>query len=320
MTFIKKSMERGPLKIFSGNSNRPLTEKICSILGINEGKALVNRFSDGEIWIEIEENVRGSDVFIIQSTCSPANENLMELLIMIDAVKRASARRITAVIPYYGYARQDRKSKPRTPISAKLVAELLITAGADRILTVDLHSDQIQGFFTIPVDNLSAFIVFIKFIREVLSDDFVVVSPDVGGVKRVNEYAEKLQKQIAIVVKRRPAPNVSEAMYVVGDVEGKTAIIIDDIVDTAGTLKQAVEALLNRGAKEVIAFCTHPVLSGNAYKNIESTPIKALFVTDTIPLPRPSEKIKVLSVAELLADAILRIHEERSVSELFRQI
>jgi len=307
------------MKIFYGNSNPALAKKICEVLGIEPGHAEVKRFSDGEIWVEIEENVRGKDVFVLQSICYPANENLMELLIMMDALKRASPRRITAVIPYYGYARQDRKSKPRTPISAKLVADLLTTAGANRILTIDLHSDQIQGFFNIPVDNLSALLVFMKYIRENIKDDLIIVSPDVGGVKRVNEYAERLNKQIAIVVKRRPAPNVSEAIYLVGDVKGKTAIIIDDIVDTAGTIKQAVQSLLENGAKEVYAFCTHPVLSGNAYTNIESSNIKELVVTDTIPLVRESPKIKVISVGELLAEAIKRIHEEKSVSVLFKQ-
>jgi ribose-phosphate pyrophosphokinase len=308
------------MKVFYGNSNPALAQRICEVLGIEPGHAQVKRFSDGEIWVEIEENVRGKDVFVLQSICYPANENLMELLIMMDALKRASPRRITAVIPYYGYARQDRKSKPRTPISAKLVADLLTTAGANRILTIDLHSDQIQGFFNIPVDNLSALLVFMKYIKENIKDDLIIVSPDVGGVKRVNEYAERLNKQIAIVVKRRPAPNVSEAMYVVGDVKGKTAIIIDDIVDTAGTIKQAVQALLENGAKEVYAFCTHPVLSGNAYKNIEFSNIKELIVTDTIPLLKMSPKIKVISVAELLAEAIKRIHEEKSVSVLFKQV
>jgi len=308
------------MKIFYGNSNPELAKKICEVLGIEPGHAEVKRFSDGEIWIEIDENVRGKDVFVLQSICYPANENLMELLIMMDALKRASPRRITAVVPYYGYARQDRKSKPRTPISAKLIADLLTTAGANRILTIDLHSDQIQGFFNIPVDNLSALLVFMKYIRENIKDDLIIVSPDVGGVKRVNEYAERLNRQIAIVVKRRPAPNVSEAMYVVGDVKDKTAIIIDDIIDTAGTIKQAVHSLLENGAKEVYAFCTHPVLSGNAYNNIESSNIKELVVTDTIPLLKASPKIKIISVAELLAEAIKRIHEEKSVSALFKQI
>ncbi len=317
MRFVYKKVE---MKIFYGNSNPALAKRICEILGIEPGSAEVKRFSDGEIWVEINDNVRGKDVFLLQSICFPANENLMELLIMLDALKRASPRRITAVIPYYGYARQDRKSKPRTPISAKLVADLLTTAGANRILTIDLHSDQIQGFFNIPVDNLSALLVFVKYIRENIKDDLVLVSPDVGGVKRVNEYAERLNRQIAIVVKRRPAPNVAEAMYVVGDVNGKKAIIIDDIVDTAGTIKHAVQALLENRATEVYAFCTHPVLSGNAYQNIESSNLKNLMVTDTIPLLKTSEKIKVISVAELLAEAIKRIHEEKSVSILFKGV
>lgn len=308
------------MKIFYGSSNPALARRICKALGIEEGHAEVKRFSDGEIMIEIDENVRGKDVFVLQSICYPANENLVELLIMIDALKRASPRRITAVIPYYGYARQDRKSKPRTPISAKLVADLLTTAGANRILTIDLHSDQIQGFFNIPVDNLSALLVFMKYIKENIRDDLIIVSPDVGGVKRVNEYAERLNRQIAIVVKRRPAPNLSEAMYLIGDVRGKRAIIIDDIVDTAGTIKQAVQSLFENGAREVYAFCTHPVLSGEAYGNIESSKVKEIVVTDTIPLSKSSDKIRVISVAELLAEAIKRIHEERSVSELFKQI
>lgn len=308
------------LKIFTGNSNPSLARKICEHLGVKLGSALVKRFSDGEIWVEIGENVRGRDVFVIQSTCTPANENLMELLIMIDALKRASAGRITAVIPYYGYARQDRKSAPRTPISAKLVADLLTVAGASRILTVDLHAGQIQGFFNIPVDNLYAMPVLLNYVRENFLDDLVFVSPDAGGVARTRAYAKRVGKPIAIVDKRRDAPNISEVMHIVGDVKGKLCVIVDDIVDTAGTITQAADALLNEGAREVIGLCTHPVLSGNALERIAKSALSKLIVTDTIPAEEKAkacDKIKILTVSRLLAEAIRRIHEESSVSELF---
>lgn len=308
------------MKIFTGNSNPQLARMICKNLEVRLSSALVKRFSDGEIWIEIGENVRGRDVFVIQSTCSPANENIIELLIMIDALKRASAGRITAVIPYYGYARQDRKSAPRTPISAKLIADLLTVAGADRILTVDLHAGQIQGFFNIPVDNLYALPVLLGYVRENLLDELVFVSPDAGGVARTRAYAKRVGKPIAIIDKRREIPNVSEVMNVVGDVKGKTCIIVDDIVDTAGTITQAADALMNAGAKGVIGLCTHPVLSGRAVEHIANSSLSKLIVTDTIPLKEEAkrcEKIEVLSVAKLLAEAIKRIHEESSISELF---
>ncbi|MFN3504964.1 MAG: ribose-phosphate pyrophosphokinase [Caldimicrobium sp.] len=314
-------MFANPIKIFSGSSNPELAQKICNYLSIPLGKHTLKRFSDGELFVEIEENVRGADVFIVQPTCPPVNESLMELLIMIDATRRASARRITAVVPYYGYARQDRKTAPRTPISAKLVANLIVVAGARRVLTMDLHAGQIQGFFDIPVDHLYAMPVFIKYLQENFKDkDLVIVSPDAGGVERAREYAKRLDSTFAIVDKRRPRPNVCEAMNIIGDVKDKIAILVDDMVDTAGTICKAAEALLEKGAKEVYAIATHPVLSGNAVEKIAKSPLKTLFVSDTIPLreeARALEKIKVLSVAELLGEAIRRIHTDDSISSLF---
>ncbi len=310
----------GELKVFSGNANRPLAEKVCDHLGIPLGNAEVKTFSDGEISVEINENVRGKDVFIIQPTCPPVNDNLMELLIMIDAAKRASAGRITAVIPYYGYARQDRKVAPRQPISAKLVANLITVAGASRVLTMDLHAGQIQGFFDIPVDNLFARPVLLHYIKEHFKDDLVIVSPDAGGVERARAFAKRLKASLAIIDKRRERANVAEVMNIIGDVKGKTAVIVDDMVDTGGTLTKAASALLDKGASAVYACCTHPVLSGNAVQRILESPLKELIVTDTIPLSEEAKKcgkIKVLSVGKLFGEAVRRIHLNESVSVLF---
>uniref|UniRef100_A0A7V4JQ09 Ribose-phosphate pyrophosphokinase n=1 Tax=Thermodesulfobacterium geofontis TaxID=1295609 RepID=A0A7V4JQ09_9BACT len=308
-------------KVFSGTANLELSQKICHYLNIPLGECTIRRFSDGELFVEIKENIRGSDVFIIQPTCPPVNENLMELLIMIDAARRASARRITAVIPYYGYARQDRKTAPRTPISAKLVANLIVVAGARRVLTMDLHVGQIQGFFDIPVDHLYALPVFLKYIKENFpSNNIVIVSPDAGGVERAREYAKRLNTGIAIVDKRREKPNESAVMNIVGEVKNKIAIIIDDLIDTAGTMCQAADAIIERGAIEVYGMATHPVLSGNAIERIKKSSLKALFISDTIPLKEEAkalEKIKVLSVANLLGEAIKRIHTDESISSLF---
>lgn len=284
------------------------------------GGAKVTTFSDGEIQIEIEDNVRTKDVFIIQSTCSPVNNNLVELLLMLDAMKRASASRITAVIPYYGYARQDKKVAPRVPISAKLVADLITTAGANRIITLDLHAGQIQGFFNIPVDNLFAAPVILKYIRTHFTNEMVIVSPDAGGVERARAFAKRLQASLAIVDKRRTAPNEAKAMAVIGDVRDKTAIILDDMVDTGGTMTEAVGVLLKNGATEVYAFCAHPVLSGPAIDRIQASELKRLVVTDTIPLSPEAaacEKIEVLSIAELVGEAIIRSNRGDSVTSLF---
>ncbi|MBX6422119.1 ribose-phosphate pyrophosphokinase [Thermosulfurimonas sp. F29] len=309
------------LKIFSGTSNPELARKICEYLAVPLGAMEIRRFSDGEIFVEIKENVRGADVFVVQSTCTPVNEHLMELLIIIDALRRASARRITAVIPYYGYARQDRKTAPRTPITAKLVANLLTVAGARRVLTMDLHAGQIQGFFDIPVDHLFAAPVLLDYLRDTFrGEELVIVSPDAGGVERARAYAKRLDAGIAIVDKRRPGPNQSEVMHVVGEVKGKVAIILDDMVDTAGTMCKAAEAIKERGAKEVHGMATHPVLSGPAVERIRKSSLKSLVVTDTIPLREEAKeikKIKVLSVARLLGEAIRRIHADDSVSSLF---
>jgi len=308
------------LKIFTGNSNIPLAEEICHFFNVPLGNAKVGTFSDGEIMVEIQENVRGMDVFIIQSICSPVNEHLMELLIMIDAMKRASAERITATIPYYGYARQDRKVAPRVPISAKLIADLITAAGAHRVLTLDLHAGQIQGFFNIPVDNLFATPVILDHIREKYQNDLVIVSPDAGGVERARAIAKRLDASLAIIDKRRERPNESQVMNVIGDITNKTALIMDDMVDTAGTLTQAADALAERGAKSVSACCIHPVLSGSAIEKINRCSIKELVVTNTIPLlekTKLSNKITVLSVGNLLAEAIKRIHKNDSVSSLF---
>ena len=308
------------IKIFSGNSNPELAKEIVNFLELPMGDALVTRFSDGEVWVEIKENVRGMDTFVIQPTSKPTNENLMELLVMIDALKRSSADRITAVIPYYGYARQDRKVAPRTPISAKLVADLLTAAGASRVLSLDMHAGQIQGFFNIPVDNLFAMPVFLKYIQDQLKDDLVVVAPDAGAAERSRAYAKRLSCPLALIDKRRTRPNVSEVMNVIGEVTDKRALIIDDIVDTAGTLTQAVDALLQNGAKEVYGICTHAVLSGPALERISKSKIKKLVTTDSIrpeDMARKCSKIEFLSVASLLGEAIRRIYHADSVSSLF---
>jgi len=308
------------MKIFSGNSNRALAEEICRYLKVPLGDALLGRFSDGEIQFQILENVRGADVFVIQSTCPPVDSNLMELLIMLDAFRRASAQRITAVIPYFGYARQDRKDKPRVPISAKLVADLLTTAGASRILTMDLHAGQIQGFFSIPVDHLFAAPVLVEYFRRKAIPDLVVVSPDAGGVERARAYAKRLNAELAIIDKRRERANVAEVLHIIGEVKGRTALIVDDMIDTAGTLTEVTEALLEGGAREVYACCTHAVFSGPAIERIERAPLREVVVTNTIPLsPRGQQvaKITYLSVAPLLGEAIRSIHEETSVSRLF---
>ena len=307
------------LRIFTGNSNGELVQRICGELKTPIGKSLVKSFSDGEINVEINESVRGMDVFVIQSICAPTNNNLMELLILIDALKRASAGRITAVLPYYGYARQDRKVSPRAPISAKLIADLITTAGASRILTVDLHAGQIQGFFNVPVDHLYAAPVLLDYLKR-LEDDIVIVSPDAGGVERARAYAKRLGASLAIIDKRRESPNVSQVMNIIGDVNGLTAVLVDDIVDTGGTLVRGAYALFEKGAKRVFACCTHPVLSGQAVRILMESPIEEMIVTDTIPLKEEAKscsKIKVFSIAGLLAEAIRRIYEDESVSCLF---
>lgn len=303
--------------IFSGNANLALAREICSYLSISLGKAEVTSFSDGESRISINENVRGRDVFVLQPTSPPVNQSLMELLIMIDALGRASAASITAVMPYYGYARQDRKVAPRVPISAKLVANLIVTSGVDRILTVDLHAGQIQGFFDIPVDNLFAASVIVDHFKEKALADLCIVSPDAGGVERARATAERLGAQIAIIDKRRIDPNIAQIMNVVGEVEGKNLIIIDDMIDTAGTLVKAAEALLAKGAKSIYASATHPVFSGEAIRRIENSSLKEVVVTNTICLKKESKKIVSLSVAPLLGEAIRRIHQGESVSSLF---
>ena len=306
--------------IFTGNSNPAFAKKICEYLNIELGGAKVKRFSDGEVQIEIDENVRSKDVFVVQATCSPVNENLVELLLMIDALKRSSAIRITAVIPYYGYSRQDKKVAPRVPISAKLVADLLTVAGADRIITMDLHAGQIQGFFNIPVDNLFAAPVLISYMKNNFNNDLVIVSPDAGGVERARAFAKRLNAGLAIIDKRRDAPNKAKAMAVIGDVVGKTVVILDDMVDTAGTLTEAAGALVGKGAAEVHACCAHPVLSGPAVERIVASDLNSLVVTDTIPLRNAAAdcgKIKVLTVTELFGEAIIRCHRGDSVTSLF---
>jgi ribose-phosphate pyrophosphokinase len=309
------------MKLISGTANPELAQKISEYLATPLVQTKITRFSDGEIFVEIKENVRGADVFIIQPTCPPVNENLVELLIMIDAARRASARRITAVIPYYGYARQDRKTAPRTPITAKLVANVIVVAGARRVLTMDLHAGQIQGFFDIPVDHLYAMPVFLEYLKDKFrGEEIVIVSPDAGGVERAREYAKRLNATMAIVDKRRPRPNESEVMNIIGDVKDKIAVIIDDMIDTAGTICKAASAIMDRGAKEVYAVATHPVLSGPAVERLAQSPIKEVVVSDTIPLREEAQKldkIKVLSVSKLLGEAIRRIHTDDSISSLF---
>jgi ribose-phosphate pyrophosphokinase len=308
------------LKVFSGNANMELSELICKHLQIPLSNAMVKRFSDGEVIVEIGENVRGLDVFLIQPTCPPVNENLMEMLVMIDALKRASAKRITAVIPYYGYARQDRKVAPRTPITAKLVADLFSAAGISRLLTMDLHAGQIQGFFDIPVDHLYASPVLLDHIRDSYLNDIVIVSPDAGGVERARAFAKRLKASLAIIDKRREGPNVAKVMNIIGQVEGRIAVILDDMIDTAGTVCQAAEALLSKGAKMVNVCATHPVLTGPAIPRINDSAITEVVVTDTIPISdkgKDCPKIKVLSVGNLLGEAIKRIHFHDSISSLF---
>ncbi|MEW5977132.1 MAG: ribose-phosphate pyrophosphokinase [Acidobacteriota bacterium] len=308
------------IKIFTGNANRPLAEEICKSLNLPLGYSSVTRFSDGEVYFQILENVRGTDVFVIQPTCPPVDTSLVELLLMIDAFSRASARRITAVLPYFGYARQDRKDKPRVPISAKLVANLLSKAGASRVLTMDLHVPQIQGFFDIPVDHLFAAPVLIEDFLKMQLPNLTVVSPDAGGTERARAYAKKLGASLAIIDKRRVDANVAEVVNIVGDVEGRSALIVDDIIDTAGTLVKSSEALMKKGASKVYACCTHPVLSGPAVQRIKESCLDEVVVTNSIPLSQEAMKsgrIKVLSVAELLGKAIRSIHEESSVSSLF---
>lgn len=307
------------LKVFCGNANRNLAGEIVEYLNVHLGKAEVKRFSDGEIAIAIDESVRGADVFVVQPTCNPTNDNIMELLIMIDALRRASAYRITPVIPYYGYARQERKSKARDPITAKLMANLITTAGADRVVTMDLHAPAIQGFFDIPVDHLPGVPILAEYFKSKGLDNVVVVSPDHGGVQRARNLAERIGAPLAIIDKRRPEANVAEIMNIIGDIQGKQVIMIDDIIDTAGTITQGAQALMDRGATEVYACCTHPVLSGPAFERLEKSPIKEVVVTNTIPLDAEKiiPKIKTLSVAPLLGEAIQRIHEDLSVSKLF---
>jgi ribose-phosphate pyrophosphokinase len=310
----------GELKIFGGRAHPALVQEICDSLNLAAGKVSAYNFSDGEIFCQIQENVRGSDVFIVQPTCDPVNENLLELLILLDTFKRSSASRVTAVIPYYGYARQDKKDKPRVPITAKLVADLISKAGADRVLTLDLHADQIQGFFDIPVDHLFAAPVLLDAIREIAVPDLVIVSPDAGGVERARAIAKRMEVGLAIVDKRRTAPNEAEIMHVIGEVDGCNALIVDDIIDTAGTLTKTVDALIAKGARRVLAAGVHGVLSGPALQRIDASPLEAVLITNTTPLEEKlsrSQKLRPLSVGKLLGEAILRIHEDSSVSSLF---
>jgi ribose-phosphate pyrophosphokinase len=307
------------LKIFSCNSNPVLSREIAEVVGVPLGDSEVLTFSDGEIQIRLNESVRGCNVFVVQSTCAPVNDHLMELLVMVDALKRASAKTINVVMPYYGYARQDRKARSRDPITAKLVANLIETAGADRVIAMDLHAMQIQGFFDIPVDHLLGVPILGKYFQEKGLENVVVVSPDHGGVVRARRLADYLKTPLAIIDKRRPEPNVSEVMNIIGDIEGKTAIIIDDIIDTAGTIVLAANALKEAGVKEVYACCTHPVLSGPAMERLQQSPIKEVVVTNTIPIthPNPASNLRVLSVGPLMGEAIIRVHEELSISKLF---
>jgi ribose-phosphate pyrophosphokinase len=307
-------------KIFSGTANEPLCDEVCHFLGMTRGQSLVTRFADGEAYVQIQENVRGADVFVMQPTCHPVDMHLMELLLMLDALKRASARRITAVVPYYGYARQDRKDKPRVPISSKLVADLLTTAGAHRALVIDPHTAQLQGFFNIPVDHLFASPVLVDYFKKLSLPNLTVVSPDAGGVERARFFAKKMDAALAIVDKRRVEMNVAEVMHVIGDVHGRTCLVIDDLIDTAGTLVKTAQALLDNGALAVYACCSHPVLSGPAVDNIVNSPLTEVVVTNTIPLSEAAKrvsKIKVLTIAGLIGRAIQSIHEETSVSKLF---
>jgi ribose-phosphate pyrophosphokinase len=307
------------IRVFGGTAHPELVREICEYLGSEPGKVRCHRFSDGETLVQVEENVRGGDVFLVQPTCSPVNDNLMELLIMIDAFKRASARRITSVIPYYGYARQDRKDRPRVPITAKLVADILGTAGAHRVMTMDLHASQIQGFFDVPHDHLYASRVSVEYLRQQYFENLMIIAPDAGGVERARAYAKRLKADLGIIDKRRPAENVAEIMNVIGDVKGRTCIIVDDIVDTAGTLCNAAHVLMEKGAERVLAFATHAVLSGPAVSRINESALERLIVTNTIPLTKDkqSPKIKQLSVASIFGEAIKRTHEESSITSLF---
>lgn len=309
----------GSLKVFTLNSNPALAEDIAKHIGLELGKCTVSKFSDGEVQINIEESIRGSDVYVVQSTCAPVNDHVMELLIMIDALKRASAKSVNIVMPYYGYARQDRKARSREPIAAKLVADLLETAGATRVITLDLHAPQIQGFFNIPIDHLQGVPILSDYFEKKDLQDIIVVSPDHGGVTRARKLADRLKTPIGIIDKRRPRPNVAEIMNIIGNVEGKTAILIDDIIDTGGTITLAADALIENGATEVYACCTHPVLSGPAIDRIKDSQIKELVITNSIPLPEEKkiDKITALSVAPLIGEAIIRVHEQQSVSILF---
>ncbi len=319
MSSVRKNDSKRPLQLFTLNSNPALAEEIADHMGISLGKCTVSKFSDNETQINIEESVRGCDVYVVQSTSNPVNENLMELYILIDALKRASAATINIVMPYYGYARQDRKARSREPITAKLVANLMVTAGADRIITLDLHAPQIQGFFDVPIDHLQAVPILSDYFAEKQLEDLVIVSPDHGGVVRARRMADRLKAPLGIIDKRRPRPNVAEVMNIIGEIEGKTVIIIDDIIDTAGTIKLAADALIEKGAREVYACCTHPVLSGPAIERIEESQIKELVVTNTIALSesQTSDKITQLSVASLIGEAILRVNSDKSVSSLF---
>ncbi len=308
------------LKVFAGNSNPALVKEICDYLKVEQGNALVSTFSDSEIRVQVNENVRGKDVFLFQSICDPVNKHLMELLLLLDALKRSSAYRITAVIPYYGYGRQDRKDQPRVPISAKLVADLIATAGADRVLTMDLHAGQIQGFFNIPVDHLYAAPVLLEYVEKRGGQDLVVVSPDAGGVERARAFAKRMQANLAIIDKRREGPNESQVMHIIGDVSGRDALLLDDMIDTAGTIAQGAQACTDYGARRVWTACTHAVLSGPALERLNASKLEEAVVTNTIPLngkERTCPKLRVLSVAPLLGEAIKRIHEEESVSSLF---
>jgi ribose-phosphate pyrophosphokinase len=313
-------MDKKKLGVFSGSANQDLTQRICENLDIPLGEIIIRNFADGEIYCQIGENVRGRDVFLVQPTCKPVNNNLTELLLMIDAFRRASAKRVTAVIPYFGYARQDRKDRPRVPISSKLVSNLLQAAGADRVLTMDLHAPQIQGFFDIPVDHLFATPILLDYIRSLELSDIVVVSPDAGGVERARFLSKKLHASLAIIDKRRSGPNIAEVVNVIGDVKGKNAVIIDDMIDTAGTLTKVAEVIMDLGAISVIAGAAHPVLSGPSIERIQNSMLGKVIITDTIPLEkeaRDCKKIIQLSVAELMSKAIKSIHEETSVSSLF---
>lgn len=316
------NLENGDIQIFTGNSNKALVAKICESLGVKQGNCVVNKFSDGEIQIDINETVRGKDVYIIQSTSNPVNDNLMEVLILVDALKRASAGRINVVMPYYGYARQDRKTKAREPITSKLVADLLEVAGAQRIVTMDLHAGQIQGYFNVPVDHLTAIPYLSEYFKDIVNEDpgnFVVVSPDLGGVTRARKFANRLNLPIAIIEKRRPKPNVSEVMNIIGDIDGKNCILIDDIIDTAGTICKAAEALRKNGAKKVYGCASHGVLSGEAFNRLENSIMEKFVISNTIEVPEEKlgKVLKVVNVAPIFASAIRRINGNKSVSEMF---